>query len=159
MEIRKPLTDQLITDFTALKHSNDTDALFASVQKIYIKYPDALPACVIAPSSPSVEVAGLDFDQRILGFTAEVYELIEANDDGDISEAVRKLDRLSDIEDQVYNYLEQIPNPVERAVSGVHVTNIDIAPGNYIDIFTERGLERFLQINFDLSITISVKNT
>lgn len=156
IDIRKPLHDQLITDFAALTHSNGTDALFATVEKIYIDYPTAVPACQILVSQPSVDVLGITSDNRRLGFSSIVYELIEQSTNQ--AAANSKIDRLSDIEDQIMAYLEQIPHPIERAVSNVHVANIVVNPSIYNYQETEKGIMIFQTINFELVVNVVVRS-
>lgn len=153
---RKPIQDKLITDFGLLKHVNGTDALFSEVKKFYLDFPTSLPCCQIVTSNPSVMTQGLDFDSRILTFTSIVYELIEV--ESDYTEIERKLDRLSDIEDQIFNYLQTIPNPIEHSVSGIHIYKLEVLPSNYSYEVVENGLRVYQTIDFNCYINMNVKN-
>jgi len=153
-EIRKTIHNKLITDFAALKHDNDTDFLFASVEKLLIDYPSAVPACFIEVSTPSVETQGNQYDTRILGFNAITYELIENNSNQ--ADADRKVDRLSDIEDVVFAYLERLPNALAGLIPGFTIFDIRVQPSIYIYERSEQGLRLFQQIQFSVYVNIDV---
>lgn len=150
---RKPLHDKLITDFTALKHIDASSSLFANVKKIYLNLPTSTPACRIIQTAPAVEVLGNTSDIRSLGFQADIYELIEAS--ASEAEAVIKIDRLSNIEDQVYAYLEELPNNLEHAITSIHVFELHPQPAIYNYVQAEQGIEVYLTIPFELKILIT----
>ena len=153
--LRKSIEDKLITDMTALKHDNNTDSCFAVTQALFVDFPTSLPACQVLPMSPSVEVSGLGYDSRVLGFDILVYELIETN--ADYAEAKRKLDRLMDIEDRILNYLEKIPNNIEY-VNGSHLYRLQIQPSSYSYESSENGLRVYLSIQLNCYVNIDVKS-
>lgn len=153
--LRKSIEDKLITDMGSLKHDNNTDACFAVTQALFTDFPTSLPACQVLPMSPSVEVSGLGYDSRVLGFDILVYELIETN--ADYTEAKRKLDRLMDIEDRVLNYLEKIPNNIEY-VNGSHLYKLQVMPSNYSYEMSENGLRVYLSIQLNCYVNIDVKS-
>jgi hypothetical protein len=153
--LRKSIEDKLITDMTALKHDNNTDVCFAVTQALFVDFPTSLPACQVLPMSPSVEVSGLGYDSRVLGFDILVYELIETNTD--YTEAKRKLDRLMDIEDRILNYLEKIPNNIEY-VNGSHLYRLQVQPSSYSYESSENGLRVYLSIQLNCYVNIDVKS-
>ncbi len=153
--LRKSIEDKLITDMTALKHDNNTDSCFAITQALFVDFPTSLPACQVLPMNPSVEVSGLGYDSRVLGFDILVYELIETN--ADDTEAKRKLDRLMDIEDRILAYLEKIPNSIEY-VNGSHLYRLQVQPSSYSYESSENGLRVYLSIQFNCYINIDVKS-
>lgn len=156
VDIRRPLYNKLITDFTALKHLGGSLDCFAAVEKIFIDFPTQLPACEILLSTPSTQIQGNDWDSRILSFRSVVYELMEVNIN--TADAEMKIDRLSDIEDRIFDYLQKIPNNLEHAVTGVHVFEVMPLPSRYFYEQSEEGMKLYQTIDFDLKIIIDVKS-
>lgn len=154
IQIRKLIHDKLITDFTALKHVNGTDALFASVKKIFINLPASLPVCEIIPSAVNTSVMGLEFNEKAIGFTAITYEQINqetgVSEADQQTEAERKITRLSDIEDIVVQYLEKIPDALRGNVGSADIIRIDIQPTSWDYAIGENGLRVYLSINFSI---------
>lgn len=152
IQIRKLIHDKLITDFTALKHVNGTDALFAGVKKIFINLPASLPVCEIIPTSVNTSVLGLEFNEKAIGFTAITYEQINqetgTTESDQQTEAERKITRLSDIEDIVIQYLEKIPDSLRGNVGSADIVRIDIQPSSWDYQIGENGLRIFLSITF-----------
>lgn len=155
-DIRKTLQNKLITDFTVLKHLNGTDDCFADVEKVYLDFPTALPAAEVLHLSTSRTVDGLSDDSMMVGFTLNVYEEIETS--ADQTDADRRSDRLADIESRVYDYLEQIPNPIERSVTDVFVYRIDVIGTNFIYSQSESGIKLIMTIDFNLVVQRQVQN-
>lgn len=151
---RKSLHNKLIDDFKNLTFPDDTNTIFTDVTKIIKDFPVMLPYCVIAPTTPNVEVQGLSANDRILGYTATVYEEIEASED--LTDAESRIDRLEDIEDMIIAYLEQIPNPIERVVTNVHAYKIDILPSRYTYSVGEAGVRIYLEIDFNVYCNVNV---
>lgn len=151
---RKKIYDKLITDFTAMTHYN-SNTCFAHVQKVYIDIPNELPACEILPSTPNVQIDGIDWNQKALGFTAVVYELI--NSPADQNAANAAIDRLSNIEDVVTTYLQKIPHPLQDTDATIQFVRIDNINGQWNYLMSETGLRMFLSINFDVIVEETVK--
>lgn len=155
VDIRRQLHDKLILDLENLVHSDGATTCYAVVQKIFPEFPTSVPAGEVMPTANEVVVEGLDSDTRNYTFTVNTYEYIEYSTD--YTDAERKIDRLSDIEDRLFDYLQQIPHPIERAISGVHVYNVFVQPAAYSYVETEGGIRLYQQITFQLQVIIQNK--
>lgn len=152
-QISKPLHDKLINDFTNLHHDGD-ELCFGDVEKIFLDFPVSLPSCEIIRMEPTVDPIGLDYDVRSIGFRSIVYEQIEYNSSQ--QEADAKIDRLSDIEDVIMEYLEKIPNNI-GTISGEKIHKIDIGPSRYDYVSAKSGMSIYQIIDFSLHILVEVK--
>jgi hypothetical protein len=160
-QIRNPFHTKILTDLRALKHVNGSDALFASVDEIFLTLPASLPVCEVMPSPVSTSVMGLEYNEQAMGFTAVTYEIINfeagASDADKLTEAKRKMTRIKDIEDIVLQYLQEIPDALRGTVAGADVERIDIQPSSWDYQIGEDGLRVYLSINFSIVYTIIPK--
>lgn len=156
MDIRKPIHDKLITDFTAFKYPNNSNTMFASVEKLFYKVPTNTPVCEISSLQTNVIVEGNDFDTRTLTWQAFVYERVQ---NAATQESVNNMiDRLSYIEDQILDYLQKIPNNIEDAITGIHIIAIDVDQVSYDTLEFKDGVVKTLSITFSTRVNIDVKN-
>lgn len=151
--MRKAIHDKLITDFSNLTHESSSNKLFADTKKYYFEIPTNTPSCRIIPISQGIEVVGNTTDNRAYRFQADIYELIESS--ATQAEAELKIDRLGNIEDSIVAYLEKIPDNLEHAITGIHVTSIDITNVFYNYEVNESGTVVYLSIAFDINVIIT----
>ena len=153
-QYRKAVQEALINDIKLLKHPDDTNKLFAGVAKFLKDFPDSFPYAVLLNTTPRVENIGVDFDNRILGFSLVVFDQLENSQTQAQTEA--RIDRLSDIEDSIYAYLESIPCPIEYDATGVHAWKIEVLPSQYQYENDQSGIRLYLVVDFNVYITVQV---
>lgn len=152
--IKKVIHDKLKTDMGTLKYYNG-ETCFAQVEKIFVDYPDGTPFCQVYATQPSVEVDGIDFDNRSYGFAIIAGDFISA--DSTQAQIDIQIDRMSDLEDSILDYLEKIPNKLEGLVAGVRPFRVDIINSDYSYEQAENGIRIYLNIEIALVLSISVK--
>jgi len=152
--IKKVIHDKLITDMEALKYYNDKTC-FAQVEKIYTDFPSGTPFCQVCATEPSVEVDGLDFDNRSYGFAMISSDFISK--DATQSQIDLQLDRMSDIEDSMLNYIEALPNNLAGLIAGVRPYKVNITSSQYQFDNAENGMRVYLIIEIAVVLSISVK--
>jgi hypothetical protein len=152
MIIKKYLHQKLVDDFRLLKNPDTDKLLLGDVQKIFLSFPDKSPACEILAGRPVIEPMGIDYDMRWYSFNAIVGDKFASNINQE--QADGKIDRLSNVEDVILNYLEAIPNKAENFVENAPVKRIDIQPavGGFED--ASDGLRYYLGIEFSLGILV-----
>lgn len=155
--MRKELHDKLIEEFKLLKYLDNTVVIFEEVAK-FLATVKKYPSCEIIPVEVTVTRDGLTMDSRYLGFRVITRDHIEKDRAENPSEFERKIDRLSDIEDAVFNYLQQIPHPLEHAVDDVQVYRIDVLPARYFYEDSTEGISIYQTIDFNLVTDIHVKD-
>src|SRR5690348_1305566 len=82
----KQLLNAIIEDLEDLTHSNGDDLLFTGVQKIWLDYPDSVPAATVLSTATSVTDDSINFSNRNYGFVISTYQYIENNSDQDAAE-------------------------------------------------------------------------
>lgn len=153
--MRKELQDEIIDQLEALTYTGTANVLFADVRKVYKEQPLGFPIARVISTSNGVEVLGLDYDNKIMGFQIDVFDLLDEQITQD--EAETRIDRISNIEDMILNWLEELPNNIEREVTGVHIHTIDILRGGFNYENNESGIMLNLAIPFELKTTVYVK--
>jgi hypothetical protein len=153
---RKELHNELIEDFRNLEYFDDNIKIFHTVEKFIAKV-SGYPSCEIIPSEAIVNLLGITSDNRLLGFRSIVRDHIEADRAEDQTEFERKIDRLSDIEDVILGYLEQVPHPLEHAVTDVHMIRIDVLPTRYFYEDSTEGISIYQSIDFNLVVNKDIR--
>lgn len=149
--MKKEIHDKLITDLTALTF-NGTTPIFTTVKKALYAFQDELD-CLLIPGDPDNQVSGQSTDIRSYAFSLLVREFLEnANNQTELD---LKIDRLSNIEDKVLDYLQKLPNPINTSLSGINVMQILVSPCRYDYASNERGVEINLVVNFAVQVVIT----
>lgn len=153
--MRKELHDQIITQISALTFDGSANLLFADVQKIYKEQPLGFPIARVIATTVGVEVMGLDYDQKNMGFQIDVFDLLDEGVTQD--EAETRIDRMSNTEDILLEWVEAIPNNIENSVSGVHINTVEILNGGFSYDNNENGIMLNLAIPFQLKTEVYTK--
>lgn len=155
--MRKDLHNKLIEDFRNLKYNDSEVKVFYAVEKFLAKI-EQYPSCELIPSEVSVAREGLTMDNRFLGFRAIVRDHIEQSRAENSVDYNRRIDRLSDIEDVIFAYLQQVPHPIEHVAEDVQVYRIDVLPARYFYEDTTEGISIYQVTDFSLVLDIHVQN-
>lgn len=162
MLLKKAYHNALISAIQALEyptgHPYQNKSLFApsSVKKLFVDYPQTFPACQVVASAPVITVDGLEFDTRMLQFTIIVAEQIE-NNEKDQSVLDAKIDRLSDIEDIIADWLEAIPNNAEGFDVEIKPYRIQIGTSRLDFEQSPKGLRMFIAFDIGMAVSLPVK--
>lgn len=156
---RRLIHDKLITDFTTLQFGN-TNSLFTNVKKHYpltsMKGGDAL----IVKDGFSENIQGIVSTERNYDFLFITYEAIESSLSQNDSDA--KLDRLSEVEDKVLDYLQKEPNNLRSwgfsQSPSIEVVKIRVVSNLYDTLQAENGYVKELQIRFTITTRIDSQN-
>jgi hypothetical protein len=150
MEASRLIHDKLITDFTALKFS-DNSALLANVKKFYASETMKGRDGLIMPDSTGEVVegqsAGNTQTTRSYSFKAIVIEEINATDSD--SEGSIKYSRLLNVQDSILDYIQKEPSNLRAwgltnniNIYKNRITNItfdqQLAEQGYIEVMTIR---------------------
>ena len=150
--VKKYLHQKLVDDFRLLKNPETNKLIFADVQKIFIEFPTKTPACQLTAGVPFVEPIGIDYDMRYYSFSATVADNFASNIDQ--TQADARIDRLSNVEDVILNYLEAIPNKAENFIDDIAIKRIDIKPSAGGFAVASDGLRYYLDIEFTLAVLV-----
>jgi hypothetical protein len=102
--IKKVIHDKLITDMRALTFYN-SNKCFADVQKMFVDFPTGTPFCEVYATQPTINIDGLGFDSRSYGFAFIVGDYISKETSQ--TQIDLQIDRMSDVEDSILDYLEK----------------------------------------------------
>lgn len=150
--MRKEITDKLITDLKALVFSG-TSKIFGDLKKVYIDMPTTLPAGYVLPAGVTVEIIGNTSNLVKYSYDITTIDIIENS--ANQAEAELKIDRLSNIEDKISNYILKLPNNVENALTGIHITDTRITNGIWDYASDDRGIIVILNISCELDVVIT----
>lgn len=153
--MRKELQDEIIEQVAALKYDGTTNLLFADVRKIYKEQPLGYPIARVISTSNGVEVMGLDYNTKIMGFQIDVFDLLDEQVTQDDAEL--RIDRMGNIEDILFEWVQKIPNNLEREVTGVHIYSIDILRAGFSYESNESGIMVNLAVAFELKTEVYTK--
>lgn len=153
MEYKVAIHNELISQLSGLVFEGTSALLWKSVKKVYMNNPTDFPVCRVLPVSTGVTVDGDYHDTRTYRFEIATYELIDNS--ADQTEAETKIDRLSNIEDSLYKYIEVVPNSMEHAIPDIHIYNIDIAGTEYNYANGANGVEISQSTIINLQVTIT----
>lgn len=127
--MRREIYDKLIIDLEALQFASSSNLLFTDVRKgLGANVPMEPGIAVLLPDMHTIEVMGNTYDARQLGFALYYRENVEADEQTEVD---LKLDRLSNIEDVLYDYLEQEPNALAGEVGSLNIFKIRTQPCIY----------------------------
>lgn len=155
--IRKILLNALIADLTALQKEGVAPPapVFPIVSKYFHGIPPLTPALYLANfSTDNQDNNNLSFDDLRFGFTAYVYESLEASTSE--SELAARIDRLVDCEGYLYKYTARVPNNI-GTVQGVRVVDSIFVQAPYTEIETDQGAAMQLAFRFDLTVNVNVQ--
>lgn len=155
--IRKAVHDQLITDFGNLTFDASTNKLFVQVKKAFMDLPNVLPVCEIFASNTLPEILSDAEDTRVYTFQAIVSDLIDSEATNEAT-SILTIDRLSQIEDRILDYLQKIPNNLVGKLTDINVYRIQPTATVYDYAESTRGIELIMSISFDIYININVRN-
>lgn len=154
--VRKLITAKLITDLSALTYESSANLLFTSVKRLFATKPTSVPVCAVSSIGTDIEALDTFTDHVGYRYQLEIYDTVE-NLANNQSELDIRIDRLTNIEDQVNEYLEAIPNNLEYAISGLHIDRIDVDGVTYDYGTADQGAELLLTIPFTLYCTKHVR--
>lgn len=150
--MRKEIHDKLVTDFSSLQFEGG-NALFTSVKKIRRTNPTSTE-CILMKADLVEEISGNTETDRIYGFVAIIEEFIESSISQ--TEADKKIDRLSNIEDKILNYLQKEPNNLRAWGQSqnplIEIFKIRVMPSRHQEAITEKGYAVGLVIPFTVYV-------
>lgn len=152
--MRQQLLDEIIEQISALTYPSSANVLFADVRKIFKEQPLGYPIARVINTSNGVDILGNDVDQKTMGFQIDVFDLMDEQVTQDDAET--RYDRMSNIEDILYEWIEKIPNNLENETS-THIHAVNILRGGWNYETNESGIMVNLSIPFELQTTVYVK--
>ena len=153
-QFRSAIQDVLLADLADLTFENSSNKLFVEVKPVFRRLPTGYPSCELIPLSTGIEIYGNETDLRQYGYTINVYEYIDVQTTD--ADTKLRVDRLANIEDRIYDFLEKIPNHIEYAVANCHCSKITPTGSIYLFDNSEQGVVLNLEINFNVEVTINV---
>lgn len=157
MEIARLIHDKLVTDFAALKFSNNA-TIFNNVKKFFASGSMEALDCVILPdSTPEVvegQSAGNSQTTRIYNFRAFTYEQIEAASDD--AAGSMKYSRLLNTQDSILDYLQKEPSNLNAwgNTNNIRIYKIRVNSVNFDTQRSEGGFLVLLEISFGVYLNI-----
>ena len=155
MKAKSLIHTQLITDVKALKFSNN-NTCFTDVQRIYATLPTTSPFAQVLSTGNNEEVEGMDYDSRVYNFSVLVYDLLQESLTQ--SELDLRIDRMSNIEDVLLDYLAKIPNNMTGKISGINCWKVDIGTGDVQYAEATSGIQMILKLDFRIYTLFDVKS-
>ena len=160
MEIGSKIHDKLITDFQALKFSNNTN-IFNNVKKFFTSSMVSMD-CVIMPQSTPEDVQGQSAGNyqttRMYTYSATVIEQIESS----ISDTAAgiKYARLENIQDSILDYLQKEPSNLNSwgDTNGINVFKIRVNNCDYRIEKAESGYVVALGVIFTIFVNVIPQN-
>lgn len=155
--IRKALLNKVIEELEDYdKESPATGKVFATVSKYFYAIPENLPAVYVANRQTNrVDPNNLNFDDLRYGFTAYVYEPLEANSTQAQLSAI--IDRLVDCEEYLRKFIARVPNNFGQVATGITVYSSEFVNANYNETPSPKGRAMELAVQFDLMVNINVQ--
>lgn len=161
MEIGSKIYDKLITDFSALKFS-DNSTVFANVKKFYasgameardcLLIPDSIPETVVGQSAGNYQTT------RAYTFRAIAYEVLEETE-SDSSGSI-KYSRLMNITDAILNYLQKEPSNLNSwgNSNSISIYKIRVNQPRFDTQRSENGFVALVDINFSIYLNVIPQN-
>ena len=150
--MRKEVHDQIITDFSGFTFSGGAPMFSQVVKALGNDITAQSGTCLISLDSPSVDIIGNTSDDRILGFSAFYIEFLQSASQ---SQVIDRVDRISNVEDRILDYLQKEPSDLRGAVSGVDIYKVRVTPSTYSEDQTEHGIVLTLTIRFQVHILLT----
>lgn len=161
MEIGRQIHDKLLTDFAALKFSNNS-ALFNNVEKYYASSQMEARDCLIKATSVPENVeggsAGNFQTTRMYSFSAFTFEQIEASDTTAAGKI--KYSRLLNILDSILDYLQKEPSNLNAwgASNSINIYKIRVNNPVFDTVQTEGGYSEVLEVPFTIYLNVIPQN-
>jgi len=156
LKVGKLLQDKLIEQFKLLTHPASASLLFSSVEKIYMSEPTQLPSCEVQIQTVNNTTSDNYTNNKIFVFDAIVYDLIESASNTQ-AEADSRVDRISNINDSLTNWLSYIPLPIEYSITDLHCWKVDEISSNFDRLQNSQGVMLYLSIKFSVYTTNEIR--
>lgn len=157
-DIRKPIHDKLVEDFSVLTYNGSTSRLFTEVRKAFVDIPARLPVCEISLGEQTAEFSSFNEDERVYSFISTVFDVVDSTSISNNSIDTR-IDRLSRIEDRIMDYLQKVkPNNLDGAIAGVDLYKITVRSVSYDYLQGNQGMQLIQSIVFDIHVIVDVYN-
>lgn len=137
INVRDLVYDKLIAEFRLLKHDDiDATPVWQSVEKFFTTYPTSSPVCELMMGPGSIVPMGMEFNSHNLSFQAMSQWTLEKKSTTEVGKIMTQVAR---VEDRLFRWLQELPNNIEREISGVEIYQIDDISSDYAYIEGEAG--------------------
>ena len=150
--MRKEILSKLKTDISALTYSGTVNLLFNSVQTYY-KGDFSSNDCILTTDGVNENITGNSSTYRDYGFLLAYIEEMETSTTD--AQALIMVDRMSNKEDVILNYIQKEPNSLTSLISNnIEVVSMRVDGVSEDDTLTTSGYAKIKRVRFTVKVNI-----